>query len=383
MSAPTRTTRVDGKVAEVSERARAALLRHGAGVDPAEPSELLAELAELCAEMHEQLRGPRPLGAARTADVCEGLAALVTLQGDLREHVIGLRFDALARIHEALGRLRAVTSVEALMPAAGAELGSACGFDRTVISRLSGSTWRAESVWMREGLDATMSEETRSYLLQTWHTLTPQTLEGDLVRRRGADLVAVGDPRADPRLMEASRSRGYVAAPVMPTGRVIGFLQADCVDRDVTALDRDNLWTFAEGFGLVFEHLVLLERVEEQRARVRDAFQAAERRLAALAGDERMLRRREQTGNAPVGALLGSRVGGMSSGALDRLLSAREREVLDLMVTGARNAEIADRLVIAEATVKSHVHTIRRKLHASSRADAVSRYLRLNTRQQR
>jgi DNA-binding NarL/FixJ family response regulator len=58
-------------------------------------------------------------------------------------------------------------------------------------------------------------------------------------------------------------------------------------------------------------------------------------------------------------------------------LTAGEREVLDLMATGATNGEIADRLVISETTVKSHVSRISGKLRASSRADAVSRYLRL------
>jgi DNA-binding NarL/FixJ family response regulator len=50
--------------------------------------------------------------------------------------------------------------------------------------------------------------------------------------------------------------------------------------------------------------------------------------------------------------------------------------VLELMATGASYREIAARLVVGETTVKSHVHTILRKLGAVSRADAVSRHLR-------
>jgi DNA-binding CsgD family transcriptional regulator len=47
------------------------------------------------------------------------------------------------------------------------------------------------------------------------------------------------------------------------------------------------------------------------------------------------------------------------------------------MVSGARNNQIADQLVISEGTVKSHVKNICRKLRASNRAEAVAKYLQL------
>jgi DNA-binding NarL/FixJ family response regulator len=46
------------------------------------------------------------------------------------------------------------------------------------------------------------------------------------------------------------------------------------------------------------------------------------------------------------------------------------------MAAGATNALIARELFISEGTVKSHVKRILRKLNASNRAEAVSRYLR-------
>jgi DNA-binding NarL/FixJ family response regulator len=51
-------------------------------------------------------------------------------------------------------------------------------------------------------------------------------------------------------------------------------------------------------------------------------------------------------------------------------LTHREREVLDLVATGATNQEIADRLTISLHTVKSHVRSILSKLHAANRRDA-------------
>lgn len=53
-------------------------------------------------------------------------------------------------------------------------------------------------------------------------------------------------------------------------------------------------------------------------------------------------------------------------------LTEREREVLALMADGLNNQQIADRLVVSLSTVKFHVSSILAKLHASSRAEAVS-----------
>jgi DNA-binding CsgD family transcriptional regulator len=57
-------------------------------------------------------------------------------------------------------------------------------------------------------------------------------------------------------------------------------------------------------------------------------------------------------------------------------LTDRERDVLRLLVTGARTSEIAGRLGIAERTVKAHLGSIYRKLGVDSRAAAVAAALR-------
>lgn len=55
----------------------------------------------------------------------------------------------------------------------------------------------------------------------------------------------------------------------------------------------------------------------------------------------------------------------------DSELSAREREVLLLMVGGRSNREIAAALGITEATVKCHVSVILMRLNVNDRTQAV------------
>jgi DNA-binding CsgD family transcriptional regulator len=58
-------------------------------------------------------------------------------------------------------------------------------------------------------------------------------------------------------------------------------------------------------------------------------------------------------------------------------LSRRELQVLDLIATGANNAQIAARFFISQNTVKSHVSRILQKLPAANRTEAAFRYREL------
>lgn len=56
-------------------------------------------------------------------------------------------------------------------------------------------------------------------------------------------------------------------------------------------------------------------------------------------------------------------------------LSAREREVFDLLLQGFYYREISDRLEISYATVHTHLKHIYKKLQVRSRNQAVAKFL--------
>jgi ATP/maltotriose-dependent transcriptional regulator MalT len=69
----------------------------------------------------------------------------------------------------------------------------------------------------------------------------------------------------------------------------------------------------------------------------------------------------------------------MNSGGDDKTayrvgLSSREAQIMTLIAAGHSNGQIAERLVLAEKTVKNHVNRIYAKLGVGSRPAAISRW---------
>jgi DNA-binding NarL/FixJ family response regulator len=92
-----------------------------------------------------------------------------------------------------------------------------------------------------------------------------------------------------------------------------------------------------------------------------DALEGVARGEAAFSGviATKILREFEKTGSGTVGGLEGTEP-----------LTKREIEVLQLVVEGRSNQEIAQSLVISESTVKNHLRNILGKLHLRNRIQA-------------
>jgi len=284
----------------------------------------------------------------------------------------------VAGLREAMARLRGVHSMRELLELGPAELCTHCGFDRAALSRVDGSDLVIEKVHLAAPPSA--AEE----FLEVAHLRPPRLdhllLETEMVRRGCALLVtdAANDPLTYKPLVEASQTTSYVAAPIMPSGRVIGFLHADhhITGREVDAVDRDIIAAFADAFGIAAERAALTERMNFQLRFVERQMRSASQVFRETAEGGIDLKPLEE-GAAVLPPLPPASIGLPRESRLDSLLTRREAEVLALMAEGSTNHAIAERLVISEGTVKSHVKSILRKLRAANRAEAVSRYMKL------
>ena len=59
------------------------------------------------------------------------------------------------------------------------------------------------------------------------------------------------------------------------------------------------------------------------------------------------------------------------------MITSKEKEILDLIVEGYTNKEIAKKLVISEHTVKAHKESIYSKLNVHNKVQAVIKYLQI------
>lgn len=335
------------------------------------------ELAMLAGRLRDLLRYGEGESGPVLAEVSTALADVHTVRYEIADFMLHERLRRLDSLDAGLAELRRVQDPDELLNRVCEAVVNYCGFDRAMLSRVTELDWRP---WKSHARGEREAERN----FREWISAIPEIkldymlLESEMVRRLEPAIVTDGanDPRVYGPLLAASGLTSYVAAPLLPTGRVIGLLHADYKDARVAPLDRDILWAFATGFGQVFERAVLLSRLRDQRVQVKNAFQTVVSVLDDLADAEIDLARRDH----PT-ALTASRPSRLPATApstkLDGLLTGRELEVLALMATGATNRRIAERLVITDGTVKSHVKRILRKLRAGNRSEAISQYLHL------
>lgn len=283
---------------------------------------------------------------------------------------------AARRVSAALERVQAGKTLADIVRLAPAELCWAGDFDRVLLSRIDGSTWIPEAWHAAADAAAEHTVAFGHYVREAHIALSSGMIEAEVVRRRRTVLVAdaAAEARTFPALLAIADCRSYVVAPVIAGERVVGLLHSDAraSGRPLDECDRVTVRSFADGLGLVLERLALLDRLSTQRLQISAALAAAAQAVEALTVSPVTF------DAAP--AQTEPTVSPASESSLDRLLTAREREVLAVLVSGATNAEIADRLTVSETTVKSHVKHILRKLRANNRAEAIARYLAMSGR---
>ena len=284
------------------------------------------------------------------------LAGLLALERELLELAYVRRADALERVADAVRRLGELAPGEELPRRAAAELGRGSEFARVLISEVNGEQLTIVTAWERDGDGDELLARLREPI-----ALAYPLLEREVVRDRRPRIVDAGPEHGTHAWARLLDPRCYAVAALVADPETIGLVHADDGDRQLDQLDLEVIARFAAGLSGVLERTVLRHTLELHRAELSAAAQwmaGAVRRLDELAGGS-----------------TSETLGGPESQVLESL-TARETEVLRLLAQGLPNRQIAQRLAVREGTVKYHIKNILRKLGATGRADAVSRYLR-------
>ncbi|HEY4829702.1 MAG TPA: helix-turn-helix transcriptional regulator [Solirubrobacteraceae bacterium] len=309
--------------------------------------------------------------AASAADGQRALAELLALEREIVEATYVRRADALERVADAVRRLGEVGSPQGILDRATDELGTSSEFDRVVLGEVRGDELHVRALWSDPSQDRDAAAGCLETLRATPVRLEYPSIEDEVARGQRTEIVQVRAPRsrANRRLAEVLDWDAYVVTALVVQGHTVGLLHADSTATGAAApsravpdaLDAEVAARFAEGLAGVFERAVLREMLQLHHHELRSAVEWMSARLGQLGS----------------GAADPAAAGRLASdlGAIDAL-TARELDVLRLLARGRTNLEIARELVVREGTVKYHVKNILRKMGATSRADAVSRYAR-------
>jgi DNA-binding NarL/FixJ family response regulator len=289
------------------------------------------------------------------------LIDLLALEREILELHYVRRSDALERVSDAVRRLGELPSTEGLLARAAAELGAGSELDRVLISEVVDGRIIPLTIWSGGRQDA--ADAALSALAATEMPLEYPLIEFEVARRHGAEVVSVAavGARTPAPLARSLGWESYAVAALRIGAETIGLLHADAAGRPLDAVDGEVVGRYAEALSGVFERAVLRHTLELHRAELSSAVHWMSTRLTRL---------------EDAGGLIGPRPAGGAEHRLVDALTPRELEVLRLLARGNTNLAIATALVVREGTIKYHVKNILRKLGATSRADAVARFVR-------
>ncbi|PQP24766.1 LuxR C-terminal-related transcriptional regulator [Rhodococcus opacus] len=253
------------------------------------------------------------------------------------------------------------------------ELCTNLGYGKAMFSVVRGSTWSPIALAVNPELTGDFHELVTA-IDGREISLREAPREAELVRRRRPYAVdGVDTYRHTYRpLIDLSRPAGYLAVPIVVDSRAVAIIHVDRQSDSLTDTDVHMVGALAGVCASVRERAELRQQIFARNEHV----DAEVQRLT------RALRHLEQ---APVTMpdLATSELPRAGAASVDETtqaaivprahtLTAREREVLTLMATGATNAAISRRLCISDGTVKSHVQRIFKKLGVSTRAEVAA-----------
>jgi DNA-binding CsgD family transcriptional regulator len=298
---------------------------------------------------------------AEPATLQRTLLELLALEREIVETDYVRRSDALERVADAVRRLSEVGSPQGILERAAEELGTSSEFGRVLIGEVREDGLHAHALWSAE--DPQAAAGALQELRRAPIPLEYPSIEDEVSRRPRTEIVDVraSRSRAARGLAEILEWEEYVVTALVVQGNTVGLLHADApgAARSLDRLDAEVAARYSEGLAGVFERAVLREMLQLHHHELRSAVEWMSARLGQLAAGGEVTA--ASAGPDPAGA---------------EALTARELDVLRLLARGQTNLEIAGALVVREGTVKYHVKNILRKLGATSRADAVSRYAR-------
>jgi DNA-binding NarL/FixJ family response regulator len=337
-------------------------LRLGAA-DPEQVTETLAAAAaavSAAGEERPELAGAVPVAVAELSAARLDVLAWQALRG----RVVTPR---LGRVLRGCQTAATVDELVELIPRQATGL----GYDRVLLSWVDHGRWipRCACTLTEPAQAAEIAAVGQPY------RRTRDLLEDQVVRTRATILVrdARVNPRVHAELLAVTGSHSYVAAPLVLRHRVVGLIHAD---RNVETgtmddFDRDLLALLAEGLGLALERAQALTEVEAIRDTIGGHAAAIQELIGQLGQVDPAL-----AGEPAGGSVHVLRPPAAPPDAWRDELTRREEQVLRLVAEGLTNAQIGERLFVAEGTVKSHVKSVMRKLGVATRAEAGATYHR-------
>jgi DNA-binding CsgD family transcriptional regulator len=285
------------------------------------------------------------------------------------------RWDAL---DQALAELRACRSVRELADRACPLAVVGCGADAVALGRVAGGVWapwlRAGQTWLLEPCGTIPSvpvtvDDAPAVERQMIRTARPPAY-GPAPGGRSVLVAAVTSPDSPHRVLGLLHV--VTATGTAPEAREIpdapGIPEIPGIPEVIEVIE-----TYAGALGAMFMLLGLRQRAREQKyvlSRLLDGLADCAEPPIELADAPPGIR------SGPAADSDRSEPAPPDAPGLRGRLTGRQREVLDLILAGLSNAEIAERLVLSVPTVKSHVRAVLRVGGAVNRSDAVARFSR-------